>query len=319
MQIQFDPRDRNACAAVLATIEALHPEFAGMADGQVSTDTTDAAQAFEAPAAPPAPPAVPTGDVDDSDDEPATPAVPVQAPGDEPDEGEQGNAAPPAPPVSPADTPAAATTPTPEPAASPQPTAAPAGVETDKNGLPWDERIHSGPKDKRPKNADGSWRRKRGVDDALVEQVEAELRQVMGATGNPAPAAPTAAASPEPAPAPAPTAAPAAPPPTPADAGTASGPGGATTADNVPAPPVAAPPAATPTPAPTPPAEPATSGEMTFPELMRKITALQSAGTLTVQATNEIAVSLGLTGVRDLIHRPDLIASFAALLPEQAA
>ena len=195
--------------------------------------------------------------------------------------------------------------------------AAPAGVETDKNGLPWDERIHSGPKDKRPKNADGSWRKRRGVDDALVEQVEAELRQVMGATGNPAPAAPTAAASPEPAPAPAPTAAPVVPPPTPADAGTASGPVAATTADSAPpAPPVATP---APAPAPTPPASPAPSGELTFPELMRKITALQSAGTLTVQATNEIAVSLGLTGVRDLIHRPDLIASFAALLPEQAA
>ncbi|MCA9268821.1 MAG: hypothetical protein KDA41_10145, partial [Planctomycetales bacterium] len=203
------------------------------------------------------------------------------------------------------------------PAASPQPTAAPAGVETDKNGLPWDERIHSGPKDKRPKNADGSWRKRRGVDDALVEQVEAELRQVMGATGNPAPAAPTAAASPEPAPAPAPTAAPVVPPPTPADAGTASGPVAATTADSAPpAPPVATP---APAPAPTPPASPAPSGELTFPELMRKITALQSSGTLTVQATNEIAVSLGLTGVRDLIHRPDLIASFAALLPEQAA
>lgn len=315
MQIQFDPRDGNACAGVLAVIAALHPSLVATDNGEgvlsnvpdKLADTTDAAQAFEAPAAPPAPPAVPTGDADDSDDEPATPAVPVQAPGDEPDEGEQGNA-PPAPPVSPADTPAAATTPTPAPAASPQPTAAPAGVETDKNGLPWDERIHSGPKDKRPKNADGSWRKKRGVDDALAEQVEAELRQVMGASGNQAPAAPNAAASPEPAPAPAPTAAPAAPPPTPADAGTASGPVAATTADNVPAPPVAA-----------PPAEPAASGELTFPELMRKITALQSSGTLTVQATNEIAVSLGLTGVRDLIHRPDLIASFAALLPEQAA
>ena len=315
MQIQFDPRDGNACAGVLAVIAALHPSLVATDNGEgvlsnvpdKLADTTDAAQAFEAPAAPPAPPAVPTGDADEADDEPAA-TVPIAAPGDDTDdEPVTGNAAP---PVSPAATPVS-------PAASPQPTAAPAGVETDKNGLPWDERIHSGPKDKRPKNADGSWRKRRGVDDALVEQVEAELRQVMGATGNPAPAAPTAAASPEPAPAPAPTAAPVVPPPTPADAGTASGPVAATTADSAPpAPPVATP---APAPAPTPPASPAPSGELTFPELMRKITALQSAGTLTVQATNEIAVSLGLTGVRDLIHRPDLIASFAALLPEQAA
>lgn len=58
---------------------------------------------------------------------------------------------------------------------------------------------------------------------------------------------------------------------------------------------------------------------MTFPELMRKITALQSSGALTVAGTNKIAVGLGLTGVRDLTHRPDMVASFAALLPEQAA
>lgn len=44
---------------------------------------------------------------------------------------------------------------------------------TDKNGLPWDERIHSTPMKLTGK---GVWRAKRGVSDALVTQVEAELR-----------------------------------------------------------------------------------------------------------------------------------------------
>jgi hypothetical protein len=50
-------------------------------------------------------------------------------------------------------------------------------VELDYKGLPWDERIHSSNK---AKNADGTWRYKRGVDrDTLVPQVESELRAVL--------------------------------------------------------------------------------------------------------------------------------------------
>lgn len=67
----------------------------------------------------------------------------------------------------------------------------PNGVELDKHGLPWDGRIHAGTK---RKNTDGSWTAKRGADPALVAQVEAELRQVMGAT----PAAPLTPAVPAP-------------------------------------------------------------------------------------------------------------------------
>lgn len=51
----------------------------------------------------------------------------------------------------------------------------PAG-NLDKNGLPWDERIHSSNK---AFVADGTWRKRRGVDEALVAQVEAELRVIM--------------------------------------------------------------------------------------------------------------------------------------------
>lgn len=267
MQIQFDPRDRDACASVLAIIAALQPANAvNDADAaEAFGDTPDPATAF-----PPVP-----NDVTVSHVEPA------------------GNA-----------TPAVAPSPSPAAAAAAAPASPPNGVETDKSGLPWDARIHSGPADKKPKNSDGTWRRKRGTSDETVAQVEAELRQIMGAGNAPAaptpPAAPPVAASPEPAPAPVPTAAPPAPPPTPAAVGTEPGP-------------VAA------TPAPSAPAAVANDEPLTMPGLMRKITALQSAGLLTIAGTNEIAVSLGLTGVRDLVHRPDMVASFAALLPEPAA
>lgn len=69
------------------------------------------------------------------------------------------------------------------------PTVNPADVEVDKHGLPWDARIHSRTK---AKNADGSWRAKRGVQDILVKKVEAELRTAMGAGSPAAPAAPAA-------------------------------------------------------------------------------------------------------------------------------
>jgi hypothetical protein len=46
-------------------------------------------------------------------------------------------------------------------------------VDIDKNGLPWDNRIHSTPQAMTDK---GVWRKKRGVATALVTQVEAELR-----------------------------------------------------------------------------------------------------------------------------------------------
>jgi len=50
-------------------------------------------------------------------------------------------------------------------------TAEPA-VEIDKNGLPWDERIHSSSKSK---NADGTWRGRKGVPPQQITKVKAEL------------------------------------------------------------------------------------------------------------------------------------------------
>ncbi|MDE2202692.1 MAG: hypothetical protein KGJ38_08190, partial [Burkholderiaceae bacterium] len=78
--------------------------------------------------------------------------------------------------------PPAPTVPTP-PTAAAAPAAAP-GVELDKNGLPWDPRIHAGTK---TKNADGSWRALRGVDEAVKASVEADIRRLMALnTGAPA-------------------------------------------------------------------------------------------------------------------------------------
>lgn len=51
----------------------------------------------------------------------------------------------------------------------------PASAELDSAGLPWDKRIHAS---SRNKLQDGTWRMMRGVDKAVVESVEAELRAV---------------------------------------------------------------------------------------------------------------------------------------------
>lgn len=47
-------------------------------------------------------------------------------------------------------------------------------VELDKNGIPWDERIHAGTK---RKNADGSWSLKKGVDKELAAEVIAAYQE----------------------------------------------------------------------------------------------------------------------------------------------
>ena len=56
------------------------------------------------------------------------------------------------------------------------------GVELDSDGLPHDSRIHA---DSRGKIKDGTWRKKRNLDQAMVESVEAELRATMSANGKP--------------------------------------------------------------------------------------------------------------------------------------
>lgn len=66
----------------------------------------------------------------------------------------------------------------PVPASAVQPDEdAPSDAPFDSTGLPWDARIHSRG---RSMNATGTWRSKRGVDDATVAAVVAELRAVPG-------------------------------------------------------------------------------------------------------------------------------------------
>lgn len=75
------------------------------------------------------------------------------------------------------------------------------GVELDKEGLPWDSRIHASTKTKTVK---GEWKAKKGInDDAMVARVKAELRATLAITppaqqqaAAPAPFVPPAASSP---------------------------------------------------------------------------------------------------------------------------
>lgn len=294
MQITFDPRDPSQLAMVAAIID----HASGGNAGSVAADACatapaaddDARAAFEQPTR--AEPVAPQGDASDADDDSDT-----------------GNA-----------TAAAAPSATPATTAPAAPAAPPEGVTTDSNGLPWDKRIHAGKEDNKITNADGSWRRRRGVSDELVAQVEAELKQVMSATGEPAAPAGSTAPSAS-APAPAPTSAPVPAPP----AGNAE-PSAAPATPPVPAAP--APTAAPAAPVPTPPAAPAAAAgqgdaiaapadtPQTFATVMRRTTEAQTAGKLTIEQTNQIALSLGLTGVRDLLQRPDLVPQYSERLAQ---
>lgn len=157
------------------------------------------------------------------------------------------------------------------------------GVELDKHGLPWDDRIHAGTK---RKNADGSWTAKRGVDPTLVATVEAELRQVMGA----APAAPLAPAAPVPPP----------------------------TAPSAPV--VASVPQATATPAPAavpaPPAVPAgevpADARAQFVALVGRASAAIQGQKVTQAEVNQCCADAGVPALPLLANRLDLVAQVAA-------
>lgn len=57
-------------------------------------------------------------------------------------------------------------------------------MELDADGIPWDKRIHAGSK---AKLKDGTWRLKRNIEDDLVKEVKAELKQKVEQAANPAP------------------------------------------------------------------------------------------------------------------------------------
>lgn len=159
--------------------------------------------------------------------------------------------------------------------------AAPAGVELDKHGLPWDNRIHA---ESKAKIADGSWRKKRGVDPTLVAQVEAELRQVMGAPSTPL-AASTVPSAPTP---PLATAAPV----------TASLPTASVSPAVVPPPPA--------------PAEVGQDPRAQFVALIGRASAALQAGKVTQEEINQVCQASGIPALPLLANRLDLVATVAA-------
>lgn len=69
------------------------------------------------------------------------------------------------------------------PAQSINPAPVLSGVELDSAGLPWDGRIHAESRAKIKK--DNTWKKRRGVDDATVADVEAQLRAILAAPSVP--------------------------------------------------------------------------------------------------------------------------------------
>lgn len=191
----------------------------------------------------------------------------------------------------------AATTLQPAAIAAP-PTASPAvsgSVEYDSKGMPWDGRIHASSKNK---VADGTWRYKRGCDDAVIAQIEAELRATMGAPAAVAAGGAAPAFGPHPffdgtaAVPPVPAAVPAAPAVVPV----------------APAPVVAPPPAAS-------VAVPvAAAAGLTYESLIAALPAKITSGELTATQLQEACEKFGVASIGSLAARPDLVPIIAATL-----
>lgn len=166
------------------------------------------------------------------------------------------------------------------PAAPPANVAPPAAHPTvnlamvDSGGFPWDGRIHAG---SRATIANGTWRKKQKLDQAFVDQVEAELRQLMGAPSAP-PAPPNAFVS--------------SPPPAGAVAGLPS------------AAPVPPPQAA----APSPTADP----KMAYVSLIGRVAAAVPAGKITQEEVTQCCQQFGVPALPLAGNRLDLIPHIAA-------
>lgn len=187
-------------------------------------------------------------------------------------------------PPAPTNAPAAAAPSVPAAPSTPAP-----AVELDSKGLPWDERIHAGSK---AKVKDGSWRAKKEVDPALVATVEAELRASVAPSG-------------------APVVQPAATPTGWPFAETPAAPG---------MPPVAAVPTVPPV-APLPPAvtvAPSVAADpTTFEQLMPRITAAVTSGSLPATAIGAACAAVGLPSVVSLQTSPQHVPLVWATLKQQ--
>ena len=190
-------------------------------------------------------------------------------------------------------------------------TTQPPGIEVDSAGMPWDHRIHAS---SRAKVADGTWRQRRNLDPNVLAQVQAEMLQVMGLP-TPAQATPTSHGETTSAPEiaqPIPTAL----APTPFEA--------LVQAVAVPVPPPFVPsvvvPAAPVAIAPPPPSTPAgaattaSPSNVTFPQLVTRITKMLSGGELQQSDIAAACQSLGIPHMPALASRPDLVPSMATAL-----
>lgn len=181
-----------------------------------------------------------------------------------------------------------------------------ASVELDKNGLPWDERIHAGTK---TKLKSGEWKAKKQVDPALVAQVEAELRARVAAGNAPAgvAAVPTAPIAAIPA-----IANPATPPASDPAAVFGGAAPGVPPAPAIPTAPPVAPLAPAATVAPSASADPTT-----FEQLMPRITAAVTAGIMPPTAVGAACAAHGVASVVTLQQSPQFVPLVWATLRQQ--
>ena len=156
------------------------------------------------------------------------------------------------------------------------------GIDVDKAGLPWDGRIHAST---RAKNADGTWRMRRGIEEALVTAVTGELRQTM---------APVAVAVPQ--------------PPVPAVTGVPKPPFVPSVVPSVPQASI------------TPEtalagavltASPSDVPALTFPKLMQLITTAFTSKALSQEQIKAAIEAAGLPSLPMLASRPDLVQGVA--------
>lgn len=163
------------------------------------------------------------------------------------------------------------------------------GVELDVEGIPWDASIHASTK---VKIANGTWKVKRGTGEAYLLERKALLKAAVSVGNAPvgAPVTPSLNAS--------------APPPV-----VAGAPG------NVPAPAAGATP--TPTPSPATTAGTGASSPATLAQVMPRVTAAISAGTLTVDSAAAIVRDISdgkIDNVAMLAVAPALLPAFVARL-----
>jgi hypothetical protein len=163
----------------------------------------------------------------------------------------------------------------PMPSPPPPPPMQGPGIDVDAAGLPWDGRIHAST---RAKNVDGTWRSRRGVDDAIVSTVMEELRVTMGA---PAVEPPPVVIAP--------------PPPSVGSVVPPAPPASSTPTESAGAAPIASP-------------------SNLFPALMRRITEAFTSGALTQATIQQAVAKAGVPSLPMLASRPDLIPAVAAEL-----